>query len=141
MVFGKKNKFPLVNPLKGKMNIIRIRNQRIDSKYAIIDILELEKSQFTFISPLSLPTDPKVVYGFEFTIFNRLFQLKGGIVLLSKEKDEYIYQAVIQSDDHNESEMLFEINQLAAAQNKEYGKITKSYDPQRFDDVIVNYVC
>lgn len=130
MALEKKRKLSLVVPLDGKLNIIRIRNQLINSKYARIEIIALEKSQFTFASPLCLPTSHQVTYGFEFTIFGRTFQVKGDIVLECNDDHEFIYKAVIQSEDHADSEMLYAINQLAVTQNTEYSKLSKSYTPE-----------
>lgn len=142
MALEKKSKLSLVVPLDGKLNIIRIRNQLINSKYALIEIIALEKSQFTFASPLCLPTSHQVTYGFEFTIFGQSFQVNGSIELESNNDNEYIYKAIIQSEDHVDSEMLYAINQLAVTQNTEYVKLSKSYTPEPSSAVnTVDLIC
>jgi hypothetical protein len=142
MALEKKSKLSLVIPLDGKLNIIRIRNQLINSKYALIEIIALEKSQFTFASPLCLPSNHHVTYGFEFTIFDQSFQVNGTIELESNNDNEYIYKAVIQSEDHADSEMLYAINQLAVSQNTEYVKLSKSYTPESCSSVnTVDLIC
>lgn len=142
MALEKKSKLSLVVPLDGKLNIIRIRNQFINSKYALIEIIALEKSQFTFASPLCLPTSHQVTYGFEFTIFGHSFQVNGSVELESNNDNEYIYKAVIQSEDHVVSEMLYAINQLAVTQNTEYVKLSKSYTPEPSSAVnTVDLIC
>lgn len=142
MSLEKKSKLSLVVPLDGKLNIIRIRNQLINSKYALIEIIALEKSQFTFASSLCLPTTLQVTYGFEFTIFGQSFQVNGSIELESNNDNEYIYKAVIQSEDHVVSEMLYAINQLAVTQNTEYVKLSKSYTPEPSSTVnTVDLIC
>lgn len=142
MALEKKSKLSLVVPLDGKLNIIRIRNQLINSKYALIEIIALEKSQFTFASPLSLPTSHQVTYGFEFTIFGQSFQVNGSIELESNNDNEYIYKAIIQSEDHVDSEMLYAINQLAVTQNTEHVKLSKSYTPEPSSAVnTVDLIC
>ncbi|NRF90507.1 hypothetical protein HQN89_05580 [Paenibacillus frigoriresistens] len=130
MALERKRKLSLVVPLDGKLNILRIRNQLINSKYALIEIIALEKSQFTFASPLCLPTNHQVIYGFEFSIFGQLFQVNGRIELESNNDNEYTYKAVIKSEEHVDSEMLYAINQLAVTQNTEYVKLSKSYTPE-----------
>lgn len=142
MALERKSKLSLVVPLDGKLNIIRIRNQLINSKYALIEIIALEKSQFTFASPLCFPTSHQVTYGFEFTIFGQSFQVKGSIELESNNDNEYIYKAVIQSEDHVVSEMLYAINQLAVTQNTEYVKLSKSYTSEPSSAVnTVDLIC
>ncbi|MBA2943365.1 hypothetical protein HZF08_34405 [Paenibacillus sp. CGMCC 1.16610] len=116
--------------------------RNIHTKYALIDILELEKSQFTFESSLILPTDNEIIYGFELIVANRTFHCEGCIDLVSKNKDIYLYKAAVQPNDYVEFELLYEINQLATLHNKEFARITKSYEPDRYyDDVVVNYIC
>ncbi|WP_261302556.1 hypothetical protein [Paenibacillus andongensis] len=142
MALERKSKLSLVVPLDGKLNIIRIRNQLINSKYALIEITALEKSQFTFASPLCLPTSHQVTYGFEFTIFGQSFQVNGSIELESNNDNEYIYKAAIQSEDHVDSEMLYAINQLAVTQNTEYVKLSKSYTSEPSSAVnTVDLIC
>lgn len=142
MTMTKRSKLSLVSPLQGKLTIVQINKRPIHTKYAMIDILELEKSQFTFESPLILPTDDEVIYGFGVMVSSRMFHSVGRIELLNEKEDSCIYKAVIQPNDYVESEMLYEINQLATLQNKEFVKLTKSYDPDRvFDDIIVDYMC
>lgn len=124
------------------MNIVRIRKEIVNTKFTLIDIWELEKAQFTFTSSLSFPTDAQVVYGFELTIFNRKFQVNGSIEMVSESLEEYQYVAKIHPHTLKETEMLYEINQLAAAQSREYDRLNKSYVTGRyFDDVIVDYIC
>ncbi|MBP1967081.1 hypothetical protein [Paenibacillus aceris] len=142
MTMTKRSKLSLVSPLQGKLTIVQINKKPIHTKYAMIDILELEKAQFTFESPLNLPTDHEVIYGFGFMVSNRMFHSVGHIELVNEKKDSYVYKAAIQPNDYEESEILYEINQLATLQNKEFVKLTKSYDPDRiFDDVVVDYMC
>lgn len=142
MTIGKRSKLTLTSPLEGKLTIVQMYERNIHTKYAMIDILELEKSQFTFESSLILPTDNEIIYGFEFIVANRTFHCEGCIDLVSKNKDIYLYKAAIQPNDYVEFELLYEINQLATLHNKEFAKITKSYDPDRYyDDIIVDYMC
>ncbi|MGO4272730.1 hypothetical protein AB4Z22_23310 [Paenibacillus sp. TAF58] len=142
MALERKSKLSLIVPLDGKLNIIRIRNQLINSKYAQIEIIALGKSQFTFACPLCLPTSHQVTYGFEFTIFGQSFQVNGSIELESNNDNEYIYKAVIHSEDHMDSEMLYAINQLAVTQNTEYVKLSKSYTSEPSSAVnTVDLIC
>ncbi|OPH56657.1 hypothetical protein BC351_27330 [Paenibacillus ferrarius] len=125
----KRNKLSLLVPFIGKLNIVQIRDQPINSKYTLIDIIELEKFHFKFISSLCLPTNHQVIYGFELTIFNQSIHVLGGITLVSNTENEYVYKAIIKQDKHanTDTEMLYMINQLAVKQNNKYGKLVKSY--------------
>ncbi|UKS24897.1 hypothetical protein LOZ80_25255 [Paenibacillus sp. HWE-109] len=122
----------LIEPFKGKLNIIRIRNQLINSKFTIIDIFELEKYHFIFTSSLCLPTNHEVTYGFEFALFNQTIQVVGEIKLVNNNDNEYVYKAIIKTDEETSTEASSFINHLAATQNKKYEKLIKSYTQDNY---------
>ncbi|TXK82526.1 hypothetical protein [Paenibacillus sp. N3.4] len=144
MAVERRDKLELVVPFMGKLNIVQIRDQLINSKYTLIDIIELEKFHFKFISSLCLPTNRQVTYGFELTIFNRSIQVVGGITLVSNTENEYVYKAIIKQDSNEDadSEMLYMINQLAVKQDNKYGKLVKSYSPESLSmENTVDLIC
>ncbi|MDR6878626.1 MULTISPECIES: hypothetical protein [Bacillales] len=142
MVFQKRTKLGLVTPLPGRLTIIQIRQKPIHTKQAMIQIMELEKSQFTFESSLILPTDREVLYGFEFSMIGRVFRSEGCIRQVNQVNDSCIYTAHLQPVNYAEFEMLYAINRLASIQNKEFGKLAKSYDYEHLqDDMLVDYSC
>lgn len=140
MAFEKRTKLCLSAPLYGRLTIIQIHQRPIQTKYALMNIVELEKSQMTFESPLILPTDHKALYDFQLTVFGRLFHSNGRIRHVKHDNDTQIYTANILPINYAESEMLYTINRLALEQNKEFGKLAKSYDPEwRNEEMIVDY--
>lgn len=142
MVFEKRTKLGLNTPLHGRLTIIQIGQRAIHTKYAMIQILELEKSQFMFESPLILPTEHEVRYSFQLSVLGRVFQSEGYIKYVNHVNDSSIYTAHIEPVDYAEFEMLYSINRLASLQNKEFEKLAKSYElERRNDDMMVDYSC